>query len=123
MKNEKEPKTNEKQPEESVIEVSEDNGKIDAQAPVAAEGTAEEAAEGAYKALFEQMKATNEELAAANKSLQDQIGILIRNGSTVTARNEDEANREPKEPYASLADLGSEIGKRDYKSHNVTQKE
>lgn len=107
------------------------SGSIEPQAASAAGGTAEDAQEE-YKALVEQ-------LMAQNKSLQNQFGILIRSGASVgrhgdsgsvsdsgSAGNagsvQDMGQNEPQEPYVSLAELGKEIGKRDYGSHN-TQKE
>lgn len=75
-----------------------------------------------YKALIEQIKAQNQALIEQNKSLQNQFGILIRNGASVghNDSNTDSEHLEPTKPekYVSLAELGSEIGKRDYKSHN-----
>lgn len=98
--------------------------------PSAAAGTAEDTL-GAYKDMFGQMKAQNDVLIEQNKSLQNQIGILIRNGSSVghnsgsassgVLDNPDSGSAmgDPQEDhYVSLADLGSQIGKRDYRSHN-----
>ena len=98
--------------------------------PSAAAGTAEDTL-GAYKDMFGQMKAQNDALIEQNKSLQNQIGILIRNGSSVghnsgsassgVLDNPDSGSAmgDPQEEhYVSLADLGSQIGKRDYRSHN-----
>ena len=94
---------------------------------VAAGVTAEDTAR-AYDALFNQLRGENDKLAKANRSLQAQIGILLRNGASVgdtsQAVNEpgqDQANEPepPSEPYVSLADLGAEIGKRDYATHNT----
>lgn len=94
---------------------------------VAAGVTAEDTAR-AYDALFNQLRGENDKLAQANRSLQAQIGILLRNGASVgntsQAVNEpgrDQANEPepPSEPYVSLADLGAEIGKRDYATHNT----
>ena len=111
---------------------------IEPQANNAAGSTAEDTL-GEYKALLEQMKAQNQALIEQNKSLQNQFGILIRNGAHV-GRHEDSASvsgsgandalysmqdsgqTEPQEPYVSLAELGSQLGKRDYQSHN-TKKE
>lgn len=122
-------------------QVSTDNGpnvNIEPQTPGAADSTAEDAL-GEYKALLEQMKAQNAALIEQNKSLQTQFGILIRSGASV-GRNGDSGsvsgsgNTDPvgsgqgvgqpglQEPYVSLAELGSQIGKRDYGSHN-SQKE
>ena len=85
------------------------------------------------------MEAQNKALLEQNRSLQSQFGILIRSGAHVgrngdsgsvsdsgSAGNagsvQDMGQDEPQEPYVSLAELGKEIGKRDYGSHN-TQKE
>lgn len=100
-----------------------DSASEDAAAGVTAEDTAR-----AYDALFNQLRGENDKLAQANRSLQAQIGILLRNGASVgdtsQAINEpgrDQANEPepPSEPYVSLADLGAEIGKRDYATHNT----
>lgn len=114
---------------------------IEPQVNNAAGSTAEDTL-GEYKALLEQMKAQNQALIEQNKSLQNQFGILIRNGAHV-GRHGDSANvsgsgangaldsmqdngqsepQEPQEPYVSLAELGNQLGKRDYQSHN-TKKE
>ena len=103
--------------------------KLQAQ-PSAAAGTAEDTL-GAYKDMFGQMKAQNDALIEQNKSLQNQIGILIRNGSSVGHNSgsassgaldnpgSGSATGDPQgDHYVSLADLGSQIGKRDYRSHN-----
>ena len=118
-------------------QVSTNNGQnvsIEPQTPGAAGSTAEDAL-GEYKALLEQMKAQNAALIEQNKSLQTQFGILIRSGASV-GRNGDSSsisgsgNTDPmgsgqgvgqpgsQEPYVSLAELGNQIGKRDYGSHN-----
>ena len=108
---------------------------IEPQTTGAADGTAEDTPEE-YKALVEQLMEQNKSLIEQNKSLQTQFGILIRSGAHV-GRNgdsgsvsdsgsagfvQDMGQNEPQEPYVSLAELGKEIGKRDYGSHN-TQKE
>lgn len=112
---------------------------IEPQTTSAADSTAEDTL-GEYKALIEQMKVQNAALIEQNKSLQSQFGILIRSGASV-GRHGDSGSvsgpgnpepldtaqgmgqPEPKEPYVSLAELGSQIGKRDYGSHNSPQKE
>ena len=111
---------------------------IEPQTTGAADGTAEDTPEE-YKALVEQLMEQNKSLIEQNKSLQNQFGILIRSGAHVgrngdsgsvsdsgSAGNagfvQDMGQNEPQEPYVSLAELGKEIGKRDYGSHN-TQKE
>ena len=135
------PKTEPQTDPKTEPQVSTNNGanvNIEPQTPGAAGSTAEDAL-GEYKALLEQMKAQNAALIEQNKSLQTQFGILIRSGASV-GRNGDSGsvsgsgNTDPvgsgqgvgqpgsQEPYVSLAELGSQIGKRDYGSHN-TQKE
>lgn len=111
---------------------------IEPQANDAAGSTAEDTL-GEYKALLEQMKAQNQALIEQNKSLQNQFGILIRNGAHVGRHGDstsvsgsgangaldsmqDSGQTEPQKPYVSLAELGSQLGKRDYQSHN-TKKE
>ena len=118
---------------------TEQSANIEPQTTSAAGGTAEDTL-GEYKALIEQMKAQNAALIEQNKSLQSQFGILIRSGAHVgrngdsgsvsdsgSAGNagsvQDMGQDEPQEPYVSLAELGSQIGKRDYGSHNSPQKE
>lgn len=114
------------------------SGSIEPQTTGAADGTAEDTPEE-YRALVEQLMAQNKALIEQNRSLQSQFGMLIRSGAHV-GRNgdsgsvsdsgstgnagsvQDMGQDEPQEPYVSLAELGSEIGKRDYGSHN-TQKE
>lgn len=138
------PKTEPQTDPKTDPQVSTNNGSnvnIEPQTTGAADSTAEDAlgALGEYKALLEQMKAQNAALIEQNKSLQNQFGILIRSGASV-GRNGDSGSvsgsgsTDPvgfgqgtgqtgsQEPYVSLADLGSQIGKRDYGSHN-SQKE
>ena len=107
---------------------------IEPQTTSAAGGTAEDAQEE-YKELVKQLMSQNKALIEQNKSLQSQFGILIRSGASVGRHGDsgsvsDPGNPgpldpsqgmgqpEPKEPYVSLAELGSQIGKRDYGSHN-----
>lgn len=135
------PKTDQQTDPKTDPQVSTNNGpnvNIEPQTPGAAGSTAEDAL-GEYKALLEEMKVQNAALIEQNKSLQTQFGILIRSGARV-GRNGDSSsvsgsgNTDPvgsgqgmgqtgsQEPYVSLAELGSQIGKRDYGSRN-TQKE
>ena len=91
--------------------------------------TAEDTLE-AYKALFTQQQAAIEEQRKRNESLQAQIGILVRNGahggdthnsiSDVPMGEQTNQVNEPEEPYVSLTKLGHNLGKRDYKSHNIS---
>lgn len=79
----------------------------------------------AYKALFEKQKAELDNQLKVNDSLQKQINILMRNGASVTETKETEIQNvscetiEQQEEYISLAELGKELGKRDYQSHNL----
>ena len=131
------PKTEPQTDPKTEPQVSTNNGtnaSIEPQTPGAAGSTAEDAL-GEYKALLEQMKAQNAALIEQNKSLQTQFGILIRSGASVGRHGDSgsvsgSGNTDPvgsgqgtgqtgsQEPYVSLAELGSQIGKRDYGSHN-----
>ena len=114
------------------------SGSIEPQAASAAGSTAEDTL-AEYKALLKQMEAQNKALIEQNQSLQSQFGMLIRSGAHVGQHGsgdpvsgsgtsslldpvQDSGQNEPQEPYVSLAELGKEIGKRDYGSHN-TKKE
>ena len=131
------PQTDPKTDPQTDPQVSTNNGpnvNIEPQTPGAAGSTAEDAL-GEYKALLEQMKAQHAALIEQNKSLQTQFGILIRSGASVGRHGDSgsvsgSGNTDPvgsgqgtgqagsQEPYVSLAELGSQIGKRDYGSHN-----
>ena len=111
---------------------------IEPQTTGAADGTAEDTPEE-YEALIEQLMEQNKTLLEQNKSLQTQFSVLIRSGASVGRHGDSDSvsgpgnpdpldpvqgmgQPEPKEPYVSLAELGNQIGKRDYASHN-TKKE
>ena len=101
---------------------NEPNANIEPQAPEqSAAGSSAEDTLKAYEGLIEQMRAQNETLIKANESLQSQIGLLIRGGGSVGQHTADPEPQNPtQEPgYTSFADLGKELGKRDYQSHNV----
>lgn len=114
---------------------NEPSGSIEPQAASAAGGTAEDA-QAEYRALVEQLMSQNKALIEQNRSLQSQFGILIRSGASVGRHGDSDPIHDSgnagnagsvqdmgqNEPYVSLAELGREIGKRDYASHN-TQKE
>ena len=76
----------------------------------------------AYEALFEKQKKQIEEQIETNKSLQNQINILMRNGASVSRETFETEETPQKETdsaeYVSLAELGTELGKRDYKTQN-----
>ena len=118
---------------------NEPSDSIEPQASSAAGGTAEDA-QAEYRALIEQLMSQNKALIEQNKSLQTQFGILIRSGASVERHGDSGSvsgpgnpdpldpvqgmgQPEPQEPYVSLAELGSQIGKRDYSPHNSPQKE
>lgn len=92
---------------------------IEPQAQTSAAGGTAEDTLGQYKALTEQLMAQNKALIEQNKSLQSQFGVLIRNGASVGHQGEQPESQPEPEKYVSLAELGSEIGKRDYRSHNI----
>lgn len=77
----------------------------------------------AYKALFEKQKAELDNQIKVNDSLQKQINILMRNGASVTETKtsdiENVSCETNEDEYISLTELGKEIGKRDYQSHNL----
>lgn len=114
---------------------NEPSGSIEPQTSSAAGGTAEDA-QAEYRALVEQLMSQNKALIEQNRSLQSQFGILIRSGASVGRHGDSDPIHDSgnagnagsvqdmgqNEPYVSLAELGREIGKRDYASHN-TQKE
>lgn len=100
-------------------QMTDSNDTIEPQGESAAGSTAEDTLES-YQKLVEQLTAQNAELIKSQESLQSQIGELIRNGATAGKPSTSaESTTEPDdEPYVPLAELGSEIGKRDYKPHN-----
>lgn len=76
----------------------------------------------AYQELFEKQKKALDDSTAKIASLQNQIGILMRNGASIgSAASQEQESNEAQEAYVSLTDLGREIGKRDYQSHNLKQ--
>lgn len=104
---------NESEKPESADDIIEETG--------AAGSTAEDTPD--YADMIAAQTAQIEKLMAANASLQDQIGVLIRNGagigsSTAGAEAAGTAEQDESEPYVPLASLGAELGKRDYKIHN-----
>lgn len=99
------------------------------------DSAADSTAEDTLSRLFEQSQAQVAQLVEQNKSLQDQIGLLLRNGASVTDNNgtstpndnsqtignltQAQLEYRQSEDYVSLADLGREVGKRDYENHNL----
>lgn len=91
---------------------------IEPQTQTGGAGTPEDPAK-VYKDMMAELEKQNTAMMEANRSLQEQIGQLIRNGASAgTPQPKQEPEPEP-EPYVSLAELGSELGKRDYGSHNM----
>lgn len=96
-----------------------------ASSPVAGAATPEDTTD--YQALIGEMQKTMQETVSAlktqNESLQRQIGILIRNGANQTspAQPAQAEQQGTPEGYKPLADLGAEIGKRDYGSSGATK--
>lgn len=101
---------------------------------VAVGGTTEDTTvETAKDELIANQKSMIETLIDTTKSLQDQIGVLLRNGATITDGNADDnaadntdgnATDKPedgKEEYITLSQLGAEMGTRRYE--NVNSKE
>lgn len=99
----------------------------------AGDGTPEDTL-GAYKSIIEQQKKQIDTMLDNQKSLQNQISVLIRNGASPNGRNDtgnnvldgsgsggNDSDHDSQEPYVTLAELGSEIGKRDFHSHNVQE--
>lgn len=82
----------------------------------------------AYKTLAKELADQNKALMDNQKSLQDQISVLIRNGASINddvsssngvSRTDDSGVSDSGEPYVSLKDLGTELGKRDYRNENM----
>lgn len=100
-----------------------ENATIESQDEAASAGKASpEDTLAAYQELFEKQKKALDDSTAKIASLQNQIGILMRNGASVgSAASQEQTSDEAHETYVSLTDLGREIGKRDYQSHNLKQ--
>lgn len=117
------------------------------QEPQAKQGSTAADTLKAYEALFEKQQQQIADAQKHNDSLQAQINILIRNGGNGGVNGNNDSNSGtmdnlnmpisangvgtlnspdnssglpgPQEPYVSLADLGHEVGKRDYQAHNT----
>lgn len=85
---------------------------------------------GAYKTLAKELADQNRALMENQKSLQDQISVLIRNGASINdspanddivSGSNDSGAPNSEETYVSLAELGTELGKRDYKNENMKE--
>ena len=100
-------------------------------------GAAGSSAEDTQAQMFAMQQQQIAQLIEQNKSLQSQIGTLLRNGASIVddsqqqqvqnAQNvqqignmtQAQAEYRRSEDYVSLADLGKEIGKREYKNDNI----
>ena len=70
-----------------------------------------------YEKLIEKQSSQIDELIEANKSLQSQIGVLLRNGAAINDANDNNESTQresEREDYVRLSDLGKELGKREY---------
>lgn len=102
-------------------------------------GAAGSSAEDTYAKMFEQSQAQVAQLIEQNKSLQNQIGTLLRSGASITDDSQQQQQQQAQqaqqvgnmtqaqaeykrsEDYVSLSDLGKEIGKREYKNDNIEE--
>lgn len=84
----------------------------------------------AYKTLAKELADQNKVLMENQKNLQDQISVLIRNGASINDSSVNDNNLSggngsgapsSEEAYVSLAELGTELGKRDYKNENMKE--
>lgn len=102
-------------------------------------GAAGSSAEDTQAQMFAMQQQQIAQLIEQNKSLQSQIGTLLRNGASITDDNQQQQQQQAQnaqqvgnmtqaqfeykrsEDYVSLADLGKEIGKREYKNDNMEE--
>lgn len=105
-------------------------------------GAAGSTAEDTQAEMFAMQQQQIAQLIEQNKSLQSQIGTLLRNGASITDDNQQQQQQQAQnaqnmqqvgnmtqaqaeyrrsEDYVSLADLGKEIGKREYKNDNMEE--
>lgn len=115
----------EQEQQDSTNEVMQDNMEQEAPQKGSAEvGTSEDTLQG-YRDLIEQQKDEITSLLENQKSLQAQIGNLINNTGVSIGNDVDNGNdvngSKDDDGYVSLAELGKEIGVRDYLSHNMKE--
>lgn len=92
-------------------------------------------AEDTYAKLFEQSQSQVAQLIEQNKSLQSQVETLLRNGAVIHDDNavqtqqanignmtQEQMDYKHSGEYVSLADLGKDIGKREYININDERK-
>ena len=89
---------------------------------MAAGGTAEDADEKLQKIIDAQNEQI-EKLVANTESLQNQIGVLLRGGASITDGKSDEntADGDKDDEYTPLSELGAEMGKRRYNNVNLKE--
>lgn len=72
--------------------------------------------------IIAKQNAAIEKLLEMQDKLQSQIGVLLRNGASITDEPNSNANDDDKSinegEYKTLAELGGEIGRREYKNIN-----
>ena len=105
-------------------------------------GAAGSSAEDTQAEMFAVQQQQIAQLIEQNKSLQSQIGTLLRSGASIVDDSQQQAQNAQQqaqnaqqvgnmtqaqfeykrsEDYVSLADLGKEIGKREYKNDNMEE--
>lgn len=102
-------------------------------------GAAGSSAEDTQAEMFAMQQQQIAQLIEQNKSLQSQIGTLLRNGASIVDDSQQQQQQQAQnaqqvgnmtqaqaeyrrsEDYVSLADLGKEIGKREYKNENMEE--
>lgn len=101
-------------------------------------GAAGSSAEDTQAQMFETQQKQIAQLIEQNKSLQSQIETLLRSGASIVDDSQQQQQQQQaqnaqqvgnmtqaqaeyrrSEDYVSLADLGKEIGKREYKNDNI----
>lgn len=100
-------------------------------------GAAGSSAEDTQAQMFDTQQRQIEQLIEQNKSLQSQIETLLRSGASIVDDSQQQQQQQAQnaqqvgnmtqaqseyrrsEDYVSLADLGKEIGKREYKNDNI----
>ena len=102
-------------------------------------GAAGSSAEDTQAQMFDTQQKQISQLIEQNKSLQSQIETLLRSGASIVEDNGQQQQQQAQnaqqvgnmtqaqaeyrrsEDYVSLADLGKEIGKREYKNYNMEE--
>lgn len=103
-------------------------------------GAAGSSAEDTQAQMFDTQQKQIAQLIEQNRSLQSQIETLLRSGASITDDSQQQQQQQQaqnaqqvgnmtqaqfeyrrSEDYVSLADLGKEIGKREYKNDNLEE--